>query len=1027
MQHNHSLMRITMMLLVLIAIFPKAFAQEKVTVSGKVLDETGYPMIGAGVVQLGTNDQVGTITDLDGNYSLAVPKGSQIEVRAIGYKFVVKTVNGNETFNVQLEPDTEQIEETVVVGYGVQKKSDLTGAISQVKGDDMLNRTINTAEQALQGKTAGVTVFSSSAAPGSSPEIRVRGISSNSGNTPLYVVDGRISDDISGIDPSDIESMEVLKDAASAAIYGAQAGNGVILITTRKGKGDGKISYSYQLTAQSLAKTPKVMNSQEYMQFYLEDGRLTLENFYANWDFKTNTDWIDYSYETSIMQHHTLSFSSGDERGTLYASLSYLWNDGMFFGDADTYERVTGMINATRRIKSWLDITTNNQIEYYRKRSVSTGSLYGSAIVSALMMDPLTPATYTDETLPDFMRAYQEAGRVLLTDENGNYYSASQFSNSENVHPGVMRDKSYSATTGFNLNGSTALNFKPIKGLVLTSRLGYRLSAYDTYGYSNRYYLSMQSFQNYVGLSGTDSNTTYYQWENFINYTKDIKKHTLSAMVGMSYSQKRYTYIYGSYSGNDSDLGVEVDDPLFYYFAYATSSASKSLSGNEATYTRKLSYFGRLSWNYLGRYYLQGSLRADAADTAYLPEGNLWGFFPSVSGGWTISEEPFFQPVKDIVEYAKIRASWGQNGSLAGLGSYAYANVIESQGYYATLNGTDYLYGYSPSTSGNADLKWETSEQIDLGLDLRFLRSRLTFTFDWYQKKTKDLIVTGITPSTVVGVDASPVNAGNVKNVGLEFELSWKDQIGDFKYGISANASTLKNEVTYIHESLSDGIDGSSIRSYGTVTRFEKGHPAWYFYGYKYTGVDSATGDATFEDLDGDGEITENDKTDIGSGIPDLTYGLTLNASWKGFDAVVFLSGSAGSQILQALNITDYATNKLTYYFDNRWTEDNKENAKTPAASASNWTDYLTSSGVVFSGNYLKVKQIQLGYTIPSQLTKKIWIDNFRVYVSLDDFFCFTNYNGFDPEVTGTGSSQGMDNGRYPTSKKMVFGVNVTF
>ena len=1024
---NQALKRVATALLALLVVLPSAFAQEKVTISGTVVDENGFPMIGAGIVQLGTNDQVGTITDLDGNYSLAVPRGSQVEVRAIGYKFVIKTVTANETYNVQLIPDTQMIEETVVVGYGVQKKSDLTGSISSVKGDDMLNRTITTATQALQGKTAGVSVFSSSAAPGSSPTIRIRGISSNGDSDPLYVVDGRITDDIAGIDPNDIESMEVLKDAASAAIYGAQAGNGVVLITTRKGKGEGKINYSYQLTAQSLNKVPRVMNSEQFIQFYLEDGRLSMEDVYTYWDFKTNTDWIDYSYETSIMQHHNLSFSSGNETGSLYVSLAYLWNDGMFAGNADTYERLTGMINATKKIKSWLEITTNNQIEYYRSRSVSEGSDYGSAVLAALTLDPLTPTTYTADNLPDFMQTYLDNGYTLLQDENGNYYAASAFNTSENVNPRIMRDATYSVSVGFNLNGSSAINLTPIKGLTLTSRLGYRLSSYDYYSYGNDYYVNTNAYQNYVSLSGMVSDTMYYQWENFANYMKQIKNHTITAMVGMSYSQNRYNYVSGSYAGSDTDLGVEVDDPLFYYFAYATSSASKYVYGSEPTYSRKLSYFGRIGWNYLSKYYLQASLRADAADLSILPKANRWGYFPSVSGGWTVSEENFFEPIKSVVEYAKIRASWGQNGSIASLSDYAYSNVIASTGNYPTGNDVEYILGYAPTTSGNDDLKWETSEQLDLGLDLRFLRSRLSVTFDWYKKKTKDLIVTGITPSTVVGVSASPVNAGNVENTGVEIEVSWKDQIGDFSYGITANAATLKNKVTYVHESLSDGIDGDSVRNYGTITRFEMGYPAWHFYGYKFAGIDPDTGDATFEDLDESGDLTDGDKTDLGSGIPDLTYGITLNAAWKGFDATVFMTGTAGSQIFYALDCVDYMRNKLAYFYDNRWTEDDPYNAKTPGAAASNWTNYLCSSGVVFNGNYFKIKQIQVGYTVPSRLTKKIKIDNFRVYVSLDDFFTFTDYPGFDPEVTGVGSSLGVDVGSYPTSKKMVFGLNVTF
>lgn len=1029
-----------------------AFAQN-VTLTGRVIDEQNEPMIGAGVVQKGTTN--GTTTDLDGQFKLVVPKGATVIFTTIGYVIEERVATESQTLTVKMVPDTQMLEETIVVGYGVQRKSDVSGAISQVKSEDIQNRTITSPEAALQGKTAGVQVSSSSAAPGSAPTIRVRGISSNSGNTPLYVVDGRITSSISGIDPNDIESMEVLKDAASAAIYGAQAGNGVILITTRRGAGDGKITYNYQLSVQSLAKTPKVMNAEQYMQWYLEDGSITMEDFYRNWDFKTNTDWLDYAYDTGIMQRHNLTFAAGNDRGSLYVSGNYLDNNGIFTGDADVYKRLTFMVNGSWKFKPWLDLQTNNQVEYYRVRSVSTSSDYGSAVLSALVLDPLTPTTYSPDNLPAHMQQILDDGYKLLTDENGNYYAASYFLASENVNPRVMRDRSYSQTTGFNINGSTSLNFRPFRELTVTSRLGYRLSSYDSYGYGYPYKINANALQDYYSLSGSASNSIYYQWENFANYMKQIGKNNISAMVGMSYSDSRSYGVSGSKNGlghyidengeAQYDLGIMQDDPHFYYFGYATAVANYSVSGATESISRKLSYFGRANWNYMGKYNLQASLRADAADSSILPIEKRWGYFPAVSGSWNISDESFFGKYKGIVPFLKLRVSWGQNGSLAGLGGYAYANVIASTGNYpVSTTSPSYITGYSPSSSGNKELKWETSEQFNIGLDSRFLRDRLSISVDWYNKTTKDLIVSGITPSTVVGVSASPVNAGNVRNTGFEFELRWKDRIGkDFNYGVSANLSTLKNEVTYIHETLSDGIDGVSIRNYGVVTRFEKGHPAWYMYGYRFAGIDPANGDALFyvfdpvydEDGNLEGYVQTDkttstpsgtDKTEIGSGIPKVNFGLTFNAQYKGFDAVVFINGAAGSKIMNALTVVDYKYNRLSWMYDDRWTPTNTTGT-TPGAAASNWQQYLTSDGVLFSGTYAKVKQIQLGYTLPSSFTRKYKVDNLRLYMSLDDFFTFTKYPGFDPEVTGTGSGLGIDKGNYPTSKKVVFGVNLTF
>jgi TonB-linked SusC/RagA family outer membrane protein len=1024
---RHSLLK--KLSLAFIALFAglMLYGQESITVSGTVSDNSG-PLLGVGVVQKGTNN--GVATDIDGRYSLTVPKGSVIQFLSIGY-MPVEVVADKAKFDIVLEEESKMLEETVVIGYGIQKKSDLTGSISRVRSEDILNRTITTPESALQGKTAGVQVFSSSARPGASPQVRIRGISSNGSSDPLYVVDGRITSSIAGIDANDIESMEVLKDGASAAIYGARAGNGVVLITTKRGRGDGKITYSYQLASQSLARIPKVMNAEQYMQYYLEKGNYKLNDFYNNWDFKTNTDWMDYSYENSLMQHHNITFQAGNERGSLYVSGSYLDNNGMFTGDADVYKRLTGMVNGSWKFKSWLEIQTNNQLEYYRARSVSEGSDYGSAVLSALQLDPLTPTSYAPENLPAFMQAYLDAGKTLLQDENGNYYGISAFNPSENVNPHIMRDRSYGIANGFNINGSTSINFKPIKDLTITSRLGYRLSASDNYGYGHDYYVNQNAYQNYVSLSGSSSNSVYYQWENFANYMHMFGANMISAMVGVSYSQNRSYYISGSYSGSDTDLGVIQDNPLFYFFAYATPSATKNVYGAEPMFGRNLSYFGRLSWNYKSKYYLQASFRADAADLSILPQPRRWGYFPSVSGGWTLSEEAFFDGIKNYVPFMKLRASWGQNGSTASLGGYAYANTIVQTGNYPVFDGSNddvytYLIGYAPSSTGNQELKWETSEQLNLGIDLRFLRDKLSISADWYQKKTKDLIVSGITPSTVVGVAASPVNAGNVENSGFEFEARWRDHIGDFHYGISGNIATLRNEVTYIHESLSDGLDGVGFRNYGTITRFEKGYPAWHFYGYHFTGIDPNTGDATFADYDGVEGITEGDKTNLGSGIPKLNYGITLNASWKGLDATVFAVGAAGNKIFNAITVVDYPSNMLSYYTKDRWTPENTDGTM-PAANASNWTKFLISDGVIFDGSYFKIKQIQLGYTFPQNITRRFKIDNLRIYGSLDDFFTFSNYPGFDPEVTGVGSSLGVDKGSYPISKKVVFGVNVSF
>ena len=1035
-----SVCTLALMLMTAMSVNAQPGAQlELLKVKGVVVDQQGEPIIGATVEVKDSFGQSAVATDLEGRFVLDAPKSGVLVISYVGYRTHEVAIAGRTNITISMVQDAQQLEELVVVGYGVQKRSSLTGSVSQVKAEDMEARTITTAAQALQGKTSGVQVLSGSARPGASPSVRIRGIGSNGSSEPLYVVDGRIASGIAGIDPNDIESMEVLKDGASAAIYGAQAGNGVILITTKKGQGSGKITYDFQHTIQSLAYVPKMMNSEQYIDYYTEGGRISLESFYNNWDFVTNTNWVEAGMENSVMQRHNLTFSAGDMGKSLYISGSYLNNDGIVAGDKDFYERLTGMINASWKIKPWLEIGTNNQIEYYAASSVAEGSEYGGYLLSLLTLDPLTKPWYSVDELPKHMRDsyYDTTHAPMLTDKDGNVYGVSNFVTGENRNPFIQRDSNKSLSQGFNLNGTTYLNFNPTKELTFTSRISYVLSGGESYGVGYDYYDSQQYQQGHLSVNASASLSSYYQWENFLNYNKSIEDHHMSAMLGTSYSQSRSVGVSGSKYGGDGDLGFLKDDPLFHYFAYATSTANDDLSGGEAHYSRKNSYFGRLSYDYAGKYLFQASLRADAADSSVLPIETRWGYFPAASAGWVLSSEEFMQDTQEWLSHLKLRASWGQNGSIAGLGGYRYATVIGSAGNYPTGNvlpngNLEFITGYVPSATGNPELKWETAEQTNFGVDARFLGDRLSVSMDYFVKNTKDLIVTGITPSTVVGNTASPVNAGNIQNKGFELEVGWQDRVGDFHYGVRGNISTIKNKVTYIHETL-DAIDGQSFHTYGAITRFEVGRPAWYFYGYEFAGIDSETGNPTFVDQptvfneatglwEGDGAITDADKTMIGKGMADMTYGITLNAAWKGFDVIVFGTGSVGNDIYACLNRSDYTLNKLTYYTENRWTTENK-NGTTPKADASDMDKYYLSSANVFDGSFFKIKQIQVGYTFPQHLTKKLNVDNFRIYASMDDWFTLTNYIGFDPEVT----NGGVDKGTYPTSKKFVAGVSLSF
>ena len=986
--------------------------------SGTVVDETGLPVIGASVIEVGTTN--GVVTDLDGKFELPVKRGAQLEISCIGY--VTVNVTEGQDLSIVLKEDTQMLEETVVVGYGIQKKSSLTGAISSIKSEDLENRTIATVQEGLQGKTAGVQFVSTGADPGATGSIRIRGISSNASTEPLYVVDGVRLSNIATINPNDIESMEVLKDAASAAIYGAEAGNGVVLITTKKGSGNGHISYDFAYTLQSLAQKPKVLNAQEYIEYMLEGGILTQGMIDNAWDGKTDTDWLSATFENSVMQNHSLRFSGGNDKGNYYVSLGYLDNDGIVRGNNDIYSRITGAVNAEYKITPWLTVGSSNNISYTKRNNVTANSGTGNLVITALTYDPLTPDILSVPN--EYMQSLLDRGFHLVTDEDGNYFGISQLQ-TDSSNPLVNAYKESIMNKGFSINGNAYANITPFKGLVFTSRFGYRLGSNSARTVSFPYYGYGSSSNNFYNYEARTSQSIYYQWENFANYSKTWNQaHTLTAMAGFSFQETLTNYSNGELTASGEDA-LKGTAPQFWHLSYGADSAAKTLSGEDIK-KAKMSWFGRIGYEYAGKYMIQASLRADAADTSTLPKENRWGFFPSVSAGWTISNEPFFEPLKGVFNNLKLRASWGQNGSLASLGNYEYDATITSYIYYPLTSDGSTVLGHYPSALGNKDLKWETSEQFDIGLDARLFNDRLTIGIDWFDKETKDLLVSGVTPSNAVGGTFSPINAGNVYNRGFEFELGWKDTIGDFSYSINGNLATLKNMVTYVDPSL-DFIPGYT-RGKTVFTAFQKGQPIYYFRGYNFLGVDSETGDPIFEDINGNGEYDDADWTNIGDAIPDFTYGLTISLQYKGFDFLVFGSGSQGNQMYFRLDEQNSVGNKIkSVFYDGRWTPSNK-NASKPRVNCLNSSLYNSSSAMVYDGSYFKIKQIQLGYSIPKKLLSKISLSRARVYCSLDDYFMFTKYPAFSPDAAQNAvSGMGIDVGAYPASKKIVFGLNVEF
>ena len=1022
------------LLMMLSGIF--AYAQNS-TVSGKVADENGAPIIGVSVM-LSNNQTVGTLTDIDGNYSIAVPSNSVLVFSCIGYKTEEVQVQGRARVDVTLKEDAEFLEETVVIGYGVQKKSDVTGSVASVRAAELSNRSTTDAAAALQGKASGVQIINSSGAPGSQAKIRVRGYSSNSGNLgPLLIVDGLKVDNISYLDPSMIESMEILKDAASAAIYGAQAGNGVVLITTKTGaqnNGTSSITYDVKITRQSLGKRAELFDAASWIA-YKEASGFDMESTLKQNNYDgTDTDWFDVVFAPSFSQQHSFTFQGGNNKGHFFASINYANNDGIVRGDKDVYKRLSAQLNADYKLYDWITVGTNTSIERYHTKSVSQQGRYGNLMNGVMTIDPLTPVYYSDPSqfATTMLAAYNEGKNILKDPTNGLYYATSKYIDDDNGNPLLQRDKTDSYNQGINLRGTLYANITPFKGLTFTSRFGYRVGQSNSHSYSTPYYANKQTYSEEYSISASANNNWYYQWENFANYNVTLKKHNISAMAGMSYVENNSDNVSASASGPDILTGYEKN---FQYLNYVnTASDTKRSFSNAPSRSANISYYGRIAYNYDNRYNFQANFRADAFDSSKLSKQSRWGYFPSFSAGWTLSNEKFFKNNvnRDIVNQIKLRASWGRNGNINVLNGYQYAATIDynSKLYqYGITDGT-VSYGSAPSGLSNPNLKWETSDQIDLGLDARFLRNRLTLGIDWYDKKTKDLLVS-IAPIPEIGVNSTYVNAGSVLNRGLEIELGWRDSIGDLSYSISGNFSTLKNEVTYLDPAIYRLENGSQFYNNRARTAFEVGYPIWYMRGYKLEGIDQETGKPIFYDANGDGNIEDGDRTFIGKGIPDYTFGLTVSLEWKGFDFNLYGAGVGGNQIMNLYYQADGPMrNSLRYFYDNAWTETNKT-AKVPSCISvvNDWT-YWSSSGVIFDGGYFKIKQIQLGYTLPEKLLKKIFIMGVRAYVSFDDFFCFTkNYPGFDPETATTGSANGMglDLGSYPTTRKIVAGINIKF
>lgn len=1044
-----------------------SFAQDFSGILGTVIDENGDPVIGATVVEK-AQPQNATITNIDGQFAIKVAEGTTLVFSYVGYQTV--EVKAKNQMSVTLKEDAQVLNDVVVIGYGVQKKSVVTAAISKVTGDDLNLTRPSRIEDALKGKVSGVQITQASGQPGSASKFTIRGSGSVNNSDPLYIVDGMaVEGGISYLNPVDIASVEILKDAASAAIYGARAANGVVLVTTKSGtSGKTTINYDVSYGWQNPWKKKAVLNAQQYMTIMNEaqvnDGNVPRYSADYMAAFQGNgTDWQDevFNYNAPVQQHQ-VSVSGGNDKMNYFLSLGYFDQEGIVGGDYDrsNYNRWSLRSNSNYTVFEANDRTFLNKLKvgvnvgYSRAKSsgITTNTEYGSILGSALTFSPLQPVYLSDEE-----------GKALLAEQpyaitkNGRVFSLPPTGFQELTNPVATLNQ---PAHGYNNEDKFVASFYAeldvLPGLKFKSSYGADLAFWGYDGYGMQDYRGTMAHTDQSWVSSSMNRGFRWQVENVLTYQKTFaEKHNLTVVLGQS--ANRYTY--RNLSGNDYQL---LDtDPLKANIDYAIADRSEErVSGGTGGYDKAslASYFGRLDYNFDERYMIQFTLRRDGSSV--FGTNNKWATFPAVSLGWNVLNEPYLQKVKPSwFNVMKIRASWGQNGN-ASIGNFLYMSLMDGgENYYfggsynpqSQTNDGTMVYGSSPGRVANPDVKWETSEQIDLGVDLRFFDSRLSFSFDYFKKKTKDMLAYMPVP-TYIGQSSPMGNLGKMENWGYEFEFGWKDHVKDFSYYFNGNISILKNKMVDLgNESGETDYEGAGAGGVGTYVHAKNGDVWPYFYGLKTNGlfqnwdeVNSYTnanggliqpnahpGDVRFVDVDGDGSIGSGDRTKIGKGAPDVTFGFTLGAEWKGFDFNAAFQGTLGNDVFDFAQRGDVpAMNRPSWIMD-RWHGEGTSNKIPRMTSANPNGNWQSSDLFIKNGSYMRLKTIQLGYTLPQNLTRVASIQRLRFYVSAENLLTITGYDGFDPELGGgdgaSATAMGVDKGIYPQSRTIYVGANITF
>ncbi|WP_262244965.1 SusC/RagA family TonB-linked outer membrane protein [Parapedobacter soli] len=1019
-------------------------AQTPLQVTGTVTAAAdGRPLPGVTVTVQGASTATGT--DDSGHYSITVPEaGATLVFTQLGMVTQQRVVTAAGIVSVSMEEDLSTLEEVVVIGYGTQKKAVVTGAITSVRADDIENQVVGRIETALQGRTSGVTITSNSGAPGSAATIRVRGVTTLNNNTPLYVVDGVVVD-AGGIDylnMSDIESIDVLKDAASAAIYGTRAASGVILVTTKKGRsGDMVINYNGYYGTQEPAKKLNLLNATEYAtvrnEASLNDGGAIIYTNPAS--LGEGTDWQSTVFENNApIQNHELSISGGGEKSTFYTSFGYYGQDGVVTPEISNYNRYNVRINSDHKVNNWLRFGENLGYSFIKSQgSLNPNTEFGGPLSSAINLDPLTPTIITDESL---LNQPPYSNQPVVRDAAGNPYGISPNVAQEMTNPLAYVDTRLgNYGWSHNIVGNVYAEIEPIEGLRIRSTVGSKLAWWGDESYNGIYYLN--AAQNRSTTNFNRSRNQGFNWniENTVSYSREIEGHNFTVLLGQ-----------GAYLENlTSGINISFNNIAASNFDEATFNLKVPTSDRLADaydgITHNLSsLFGRVTYDYKEKYLFTGIIRRDGSSR--FGADRKYGVFPSASVGWVLTNEEFWTPT-NALNNLKIRASYGVTGN-DNIGNFLYVPTIGMGGGRNYIFGVDNMYiGASPNAPANPSLGWEETSQLDIGLDAS-LFSNWSATFDWFDKKTTGILRPVAIPG-YTGLGTPTANLADLKSTGVEFELGYRKNIGDLNLGINGNISHTTNTVTFLGEDIAfieDGAGGVQNFVHG-LQRTTVGHSYNSFYGYRIAGVfqnqaeidayvgpegtriqpGAVPGDFKWADLDGDGSITSEDRTFLGTPIPTLTYGLTINAAYKNFDLLVFGQGAAGNKIFQGLRRLDITNANWHNKILGRWVGEGSTNDRPRVTLADPNQNYSKPSDFhLEDGSYLRIKTVQLGYTLPTALTGKIGLRKVRAYVSSNNLFTLTSYTGYDPEVGGGSDVWGIDTGVYPQARSFLFGLNLS-